>query len=53
MIFIILYYARAVDLTLHVALGTLGSVQMKPTENKYLDINHLLQYVTSHTNATI
>ena len=38
----LLYYAQAVDLTLHVALGTLGSMQTKPTENTSLDINRLL-----------
>ena len=29
----LLYYARVVNLTLHVALGTLGSVQTKPATN--------------------
>jgi len=49
----LLYYARAVDLTLHVALGTLGSVQTKPTTNTALDIDRLLRYVASHPDATI
>ena len=49
----LLYYARAVDLTLHVAIVTLGSVQTKPTTNTALDIDRLLRYVASHSDATV
>ena len=49
----ILYYARAIELTLHVTLGTLGTQQALPTKFTSAEITHLLNYVTMHHNTTI
>ena len=49
----LLHYTRSVDLALHVTLGRLDSLHMKPIEYTYLDIKHLLRYFASHTCITI
>ena len=49
----LLCYDRAVDLTLYVDLGTLGSVQTKQTTITALGINRLLMNVVSHPGGTI
>ena len=49
----LLYYARAVDPTMHVALGTIASQQAKATEETAKKIVHLLDYAATHPNATI
>jgi hypothetical protein len=48
-----LYYARGVDLSLLVALGSLASEQTKGTEATMDACCHLLNYVATHPDATI
>lgn len=48
-----LYYARGVDLSLLVALGSLASRQTKGTEETMDACCHLLNYVATHPDATI
>jgi len=49
----LLYYARAVDPTLLVALGTLASQQNTPTETTATAITQILNYVATHPLAVI
>ena len=49
----LLYYARAVDSTMLVALGTLASAQTKATTATNLAISHLLDYCATHPDATV
>jgi Reverse transcriptase (RNA-dependent DNA polymerase) len=49
----LLYYARAVDSTLLVGLGTLASEQTKGTELTMQRITHLLNYCATHPEAAI
>ena len=49
----LLYYARAVDSTMLVALGTLASAQTKATAATNIAINHLLDYCATHPDATV
>jgi len=49
----LLYYGRAVDPTILVALGTLASQQNKPTENIEKAANRLLDYVATYPNPVI
>lgn len=49
----LLFYARAVDPTILVALGTLASSQASPTEESERHLHFLLDYVASHPNSTI
>jgi hypothetical protein len=49
----LLYYARAVDPTLLVALGTLGSAQSKGTEATAAATVHLLNYCATHPDACL
>ena len=49
----LLYYARAVDPTLLVALSTLASQQSKATFNTMKDIILLLNYCATHPNSII
>ena len=49
----LLYYARAVDSTMLVALGTLASAQTKATTNTMKAANQLLDYAATHPNAKI
>ena len=48
-----LYYARAVDPTMHVALGTIASQQSKATEATLAKIVHFLDYAATHPDAVI
>ena len=48
-----LYYARAVDSTMLVALSTLGSAQTKGTEKTMNAAVTLLNYAATHPNATV
>ena len=49
----ILYYARAVDLTVLMALSTIASEQSKGTKNTMLKIKRLLDYLATHLDATV
>ncbi len=49
----LLYYARAVDPTMLVALGTIAAQQSKATEATATAIVQLLDYCATHPNATI
>ena len=48
-----LYYARAIDNTIHPALNCLGSNQAKPTEATRNDANMLMDYLHTHPNAKL
>jgi hypothetical protein len=48
-----LYYARAIDSTMLVALGTLASAQTKATLNTEKAITHFLDYAATNPNATV
>jgi Reverse transcriptase (RNA-dependent DNA polymerase) len=50
---VLLYYARAVDSTLLVGLGTLPSEQAKGTQATMKRITHLLNYCATKPNATV
>jgi len=49
----LLYYARAVDPTMLVALGTIAEQQSKATTNTVKALNQLLNYAATHNNAVI
>ncbi len=49
----ILYYARAVDLTVLMALSTIASEQTKGTEKTLEKAYQLLDYLVSHPNAKV
>ena len=49
----ILYYARAVDLTLLAALSSIASEQAKATKNTMAKLKHMLDYLDTHPDATI
>jgi hypothetical protein len=49
----LLYYARAIDLTMHVALGSLAAAQSDGTQATMKALTHLLNYAASHPSATI
>jgi hypothetical protein len=49
----LLYYARAVDSTILVALGTLASAQSTATQATLQAAEHLLDYCATHPHATV
>jgi hypothetical protein len=49
----ILYYARAMDLTVLMALSTIGSKQAHSTENTMQKTKQLLKYFATHSGATV
>jgi hypothetical protein len=49
----LLYYARAVDATMFVALGTLAAAHSKGTEATAKALAHLLDYAATHPDAVI
>ena len=49
----LLYYARAVDPTLLVALGTIAGQQNAPTQTTAKEITQILNYVATHPLAVI
>ncbi len=49
----LLYYARAVDSTMLVALNAISASQSKATENTAAAIVHLLDYAATHPNAIL
>ncbi len=50
---VFLFYARAIDNTMLVSLGTLGSAQTKGTEATMQAAVHLLNYAATHPDAEI
>ena len=49
----ILYYARAVDMTVLAALSSIASQQAKATEDTEEKVKHLLDYLATHPDATV
>ena len=49
----LLYYARAIDNTMLPALNDIASNQASPTQHTAREITQLLDYATSHPDATI
>jgi hypothetical protein len=49
----LLYYARAIDVTMLVALGTIASAQAKKTEATAQAITRLLNYCATHPHAIV
>jgi hypothetical protein len=49
----LLYYGRAVDATILVALSSLASAQATPTKDTMQRTHHLLNYIPTHPNAII
>ena len=49
----LLYYSRAVDPTMLVALNSLSSQQANPTHATVQHLNQLLDYAATHPNATL
>ena len=49
----LLYYARAVDPTILVALGSIAEQQSKATVQTLAAVKHLLDYVATHPDAAI
>jgi hypothetical protein len=49
----ILYYTQAVDLTILMALSTIASKQSKGTKSTMKKYKQLLDYLTTHINATV
>ena len=49
----ILYYARAVDVTTLVALSSIAAEQTKATEDTEARVSHLLDYLSTHRDASI
>ncbi len=49
----LLYYGRAVDATILVALSSLASAQSTPTEDTMQRTRHLLDYVATHPDAIV
>ncbi|GKY90853.1 hypothetical protein MPSEU_000058100 [Mayamaea pseudoterrestris] len=48
-----LCYARGIDNTMLMALGKLGSLQSKPTENTMKALTQFLNYAATHSNAVV
>jgi hypothetical protein len=49
----LLYYGRAIDVTILVALSSIASVQATPTKDTMKQTHHLLGYVATHPNAIL
>jgi hypothetical protein len=49
----LLYYARAVDNTMLVAIGSIASKQNNGTEETMQEVTHLLNYCATHPDAVI
>ncbi len=49
----ILYYARAVDITVLMALSSIASEQTRATTNTMAKAKQLLDYLATHPDATI
>ncbi len=48
-----LYYARAIDLTILMALSNIATQQTTPTENTKKQVDQFLDYMWTHSNAKI
>ena len=48
-----MYYARAVDLTILVALSSIAVEQAQATENTEQHVHTLLDYLATHRDATV
>ena len=48
-----LYYARAVDLTILVALNDIATESANPTERTMQKVHQFLDYMATHPNAVI
>ena len=49
----LLYYARAVDLTILTALSAIASQQASPTEQTEDHVNQLMDYIATHPDAVV
>ena len=49
----LLYYARAVDSAMLVALNSIANDQAAATTETNIDINHLLDYAATHPSVTV
>ena len=49
----LLYYGRAVDATILVALSALTSAQSTPAEDTMQRMHHLLDYIATHPDAIV
>ena len=49
----LLYYARAIDITILLALNEIASQQTKPTEQTRRRVKQLLDYVATHPTAVV
>jgi hypothetical protein len=49
----LLYYARAIDITILLALNEIASQQTKPTEQTRQRVKQLLDYVATHPTAVV
>jgi hypothetical protein len=49
----LLYYARAIDNTMLVAIGSIASAQNNGTEATMHEVTHLLNYCATHPNAVV
>ena len=50
---VFLFYARAVDSTMLVALSAIAAEQGAPTENTLTKVNQFLDYAVTHPDATV
>ena len=50
---VFLYYARAVDMNILTALGSLATQQAAPTENIMQKVKQFLDYAATHPNAIV
>ena len=48
-----LYYGQAIDRTILTALNDIGSQQAKPTENKKIDTDWLLDYCHTYPDTVL
>jgi hypothetical protein len=49
----ILYYPRAVELTVLMALSTIANEQLKGTQNSMLKTKQLMDYLATHPDGTV
>ena len=50
---IFLYYARAIDDTILVALNSISTIQSKPTQDTLLKVNHLSDYLATNPDYEV
>jgi hypothetical protein len=49
----ILYYARCIDSTMLIALGSIATQQANPTKNTMIKVKQFLDYAFTHPNAIV